>query len=546
MSRRRILNLWFPRLGAERLLRRDRDAGAGLLAVVEDRGTAQWLTAVTVQAEAAGLHVGQSLREAMALVPTLQTRRRNPAAEQGFLAGLRRWAGRFSPLVATEGDTGLWLDITGCAHLFGGEAGLCDRIAGDCAQMGLTVRAGLADTPGAAWALAHHGAAGIRPNAGNAITVDARATRSRAVRRPARPATTPPPRAIIAPEGQTHGALSALSMAALRLEPATLDALARLGLRRIGDLYGQPRAALARRFGQDLVRRLDQALGSVPEPISPGAPDAVLAVRLTLPDPIGLLPDIVAGLDRLLPRLCDHLRARGIGARILRFEPWRADGTCDPVTVTLARASADPDRIRPLLLLRLDDIDAGFGIDMLRLVAARTEPLVLRQSVGHLAAADAVAARLAGNTALDDLIGRLGARIGMDAITRRHPAESHIPEKSALTLAAAWSDPHAGAWPPPPRPRPVLLWSPEPVFGPSGLRPPPLFRWRGRDHAVLHSEGPERIAPEWWLDDPAWRAGQRDYWRVITDRGEALWLFVTRDRAADTRSGDWFCQGSFC
>lgn len=541
MTRRRILNLWFPRLGAERLLRRDPDI-AGPLAVVEDRGAAQWLTAVTAPAEAAGLYPGQSLREAMALLPTLQTRRRNPAAEAGFLAGLRRWAGRFSPLVATEGAAGLWLDITGCAHLFGGEAGLCDRIAGDCAQMGLTLRAGLADTPGAAWALAHHGAAGIRPNAGNAITVDARATRSRAVRRPARPAGIPPPRAVIAPEGQTHSALSGLPMAALRLEPATLDALARLGLRRIGDLYGQPRAALARRFGTDLVRRLDQALGSVPEPISPGAPEAVQAVRLTLPEPIGLIGDVAAGLDRLLARLCDHLRARGQGARILRFEPWRADGTCDPIVVTLARAAADPDRIRPLLQLRLGDIDAGFGIDMLRLVAVQVEPLVLRQSVGHLAAADAVAARLAGNTALDDLIGRMGARIGMEAITRRHPADSHIPEKSALTLAAAWSEPHQGVWPAPPRPRPILLWPPEPVSGPAGLRPPAQFRWRGRDHATVAAEGPERIAPEWWLDDPAWRTGQRDYWRVTTDRGEALWLFVTRDRAPVA----WFCQGSFC
>ena len=541
---RRILNLWFPRLGAERLLRRDPDAGP--MAVVEDRGAAQWLTAVTAEAEAAGVYPGQALRAAMALLPELQTRRRNPAAEASFLAGLRRWAGRFSPLVATEGDSGLWLDITGCAHLFGGEGGLCDRIMGDCAQMGLTVRAGLADTPGAAWALAHHGAAGLRPNAGNAITVDARATRSRALRRPLRPAMPPPPRAVIAPAGQAHSALSALPIAALRLDAATLDALARLGLRRIGDIYGQPRAALARRFGTDLVLRLDQALGSLPEPISPAIPDVVQAVRLTLPDPIGLLPDIVAGLDRLLPRLCDHLRARGMGARILRFEPWRADGTCDPVTVTLARPAADPDRIRPLLLLRLDDIDAGFGIDMLRLVAVRTEPLVLRQSVGHLAAADAVAARLAGNTALDDLIGRLGARIGMDAITRRHPADSHIPEKSALTLAAAWSDPHAGQWPAPPRPRPVLLWPPEPVFGPAALRPPASFRWRGRDHVTLRAEGPERIAPEWWLDDPAWRAGQRDYWRVTTDRGEALWLFVTRGHPAAAQPGDWFCHGSFC
>ena len=60
--------------------------------------------------------------------------------------------------------------------------------------------------------------------------------------------------------------------------------------------------------------------------------------------------------------------------------------------------------------------------------------------------------------------------------------------------------------------------------------------------AVRGALGPERIAPEWWLDDPEWRSGVRDYWVVTTDRGDRLWLFYGHGA---TLSSGWFCQGSF-
>ncbi|WP_342747284.1 DUF6504 family protein, partial [Oceaniglobus roseus] len=135
----------------------------------------------------------------------------------------------------------------------------------------------------------------------------------------------------------------------------------------------------------------------------------------------------------------------------------------------------------------------------------------------------------------------LGARIGLERITRRHPADSHLPEKSALTLAAAWSA-RAPAWPAPPVVRPLLLWPPEPVHAPERPRCPETFRWRRRSFAVIDSEGPERIAPEWWLDDPEWRSGLRDYWQVTTEQGDRLWLFFAHGAAL---SPGWFCHGSF-
>ncbi len=550
MSKRRILFLWFPRLAAERVLRAARGALEGPLAVVEERGNMQVVTALDARAEAAGLHVGQPLRDAHAVCAGLATRSRDPAGEAAVLAALRRWAGKFSPWVAEAPPDGLVLDLTGCAHLFGGEAALLAQAEAECAAMGLSLRAGLADTPGAAWALARYaGQAAGSDRSGDAIDQEARATRSRAGKRRhwtrggAAPlvAAAGEGGARIAPPGKTYGALSPLPVAALRLDPDTVAQLNRLGLRRIGDLLGQPRAGLARRFGKGLVHRLDQAMGSAPEPVSPARPQPRFAVRLTLPEPIGLKDDLLAGIDRMLPRLCAALEAAGQGARQVRLEAHRTDRAAEAVTVGLARPGHDPDRIRPLLELKLDAIDAGFGIDMLRLEATQVEPVHARTATGHMQAGQAVRDRLAEGAALDDLIGRLGARVGMEAITRRHPAASHIPEKTAQVLAAAWSVP-AGDWSAPPVPRPLLIWPPEPVLAPDAPELPAAFRWRGRDWDLARATGPERIAPEWWLDDPAWRSGVRDYWRVTTRTGDRLWLFYAYGAAL---SPGWFCQGRF-
>jgi hypothetical protein len=202
----------------------------------------------------------------------------------------------------------------------------------------------------------------------------------------------------------------------------------------------------------------------------------------------------------------------------VRLECHRADQATEWVEVGLARPSAEPDRIRPLLLLKIGGIDAGFGIDRLRLEAVETEPLHDRQHRGHLEAASDGAGGAAPSCTLDDLLGRIGARVGLEAITRLHPAESHIPEKTAKVLAAAWSEP-AQDWPAPAAPRPLLLWRPEPVTAEDGPDLPLAFRWRRREFRTVAGAGPERIAPEWWLDDPDWRSGVRDYWRVVTEQG---------------------------
>ncbi|MAM61984.1 DUF6504 family protein [Maritimibacter sp. UBA3975] len=548
MPAKRHLSLWFPRLAAERLLRLERGLPEAPFVVVEDQRGAQVIASMNGAAQAAGLTLGQPLRDGRAMCPGLTSRPANKLAEAAFLTTLRRWAGRFSPWVAEAAPDGLILDITGCAHLFGGEEGLAAQIDEDCAGLGLTVRLGLADTLGAAWALARYsGMEGGGHRSGDEIDQEARATRSRAVKRrhwtrggAAPKARTEASAPRIAAPGQTRQAIGPLPVSALRLEPDTVEALTRLGLRRIEDLFGTPRAGLARRFGRHMVQRLDQALGVEPEPVSPARPPMRFAVRMGLPDPVGLEADLLASFDRLLPELCDRLTRAGRGARRVRAEFSRTDRTMQAVEAGLARPTADPHRIRPLLAMKLSDVDAGFGIDAVRLVAIQHEPVHAVQHRGHLDAGAKVAGTGPG-AGLDDLLGRIGTRLGLEAMTRLHPAESHIPEKGATVVAAVFA-PASTTWQAPARERPLRLWPPEPVMIPAAPLLPERFRWRGRDHAVAGASGPERIAPEWWLDDPGWRTGSRDYWVVTTERGERLWLYFAHGAA---QSAGWFCQGVF-
>ncbi len=546
MSIRRILSLWFPRLAADRLLRQRHDALMLPFAVVGERRGAQTLVSLAPEAEAVGLRHGQALRDAMAMCPTLLTAPENPGADEVFLRALCRWAGKFSPWVAPEQPDAIVLDLTGCAHLFGGEEGLVQQIEADCADLHLTVRVGIADSRGAAWALARYSDRlnGGPFRSGSEIRQEARATRSRAARHDRVGAVSASPQhsgAVIAAPGQMRQVLAPMPLAALRLSSDTVEGLARLGLRRVQDIIDVPRAALARRFGADVLRRLDQALGFEPEPVNPAAAPPLFAIRLSFPDPIGLREDIAAGVDRLLPPLCVKLQVAGQGARRVRLEAHRSDGQISQIEVSLARATSDPDRIRPLLALKLDAIDAGLGIDRLRLVVPHSETMPQQQSRGSLMISPDSSGPVSG-VGLDDLIGKLGAKIGPDAVTRLHPASTHIPGKTANTLAAAWSIPAPAPWPSPPVPRPILLFRPEPVKAPDDSTPPARFRWRGRDLTLRVAIGAERLMPEWWLDDPEWRSGPRDYWRIEVDGGDRLWVFYAH--GGEVSSG-WFCHGIF-
>jgi protein ImuB len=547
---RRILSLWFPRMGAERLLRHARMTEDLPFAVVRDTGQIKLISSLSVTAESQGLSCGQSLRDAMAICPSLITKSQNPQLEAQFLTNLCRWANKFSPWVAEEVSNALVIDLTGCAHLFGGEEGVVQQVELDCIDLGLSVHIGIADTKGAAWALARYAGQPLSlSRTGDAIDQEAHATRSRAAKRrnwerggqaPRLKSSKSISQRIAAP-GFTRQALSSLPVAALRLEDHVIISLNRLGLCRVEDLLNQPRAAIARRFGKGIIYRMDQALGVAPEPVNPSKQALHFACRLTFPEPIGLMDDMLAALNKLLPRLANSLESKGRGARRLRLEVYRTDQTMQWVDVGLTYPSSDCARMQLLLKMKLAEIEVKFGIDVLRIVATQTELMYAQHYKSHIDVGPEVSVGQLTNTDLGDLIGKLGARIGLEKITRLHPGNSHIPEKAAQTIAAAWSSPEMN-WLDLERPRPLIYFQPERVIALAVPKVPLQFKWRGQVHEFDSAYGPERIAPEWWLAEQAWRTGTRDYWKVVTKTGDRLWLYFAHGGLV---SGGWFCHGRF-
>ncbi|MGB0967789.1 MAG: Y-family DNA polymerase, partial [Halocynthiibacter sp.] len=479
--------LWFPRLASDRVLRARPINGPFVLTLIERN--ANRIYCLNKAAEHQGLHQGMSFSDARAFCPDLHSMPADIQADQAFLLTLRRWATRYCPWVGLEGDDGLTLDITGSAHLFGDEAAMISDMQQRLARAGIIARPGLGVSRGGAWALAHY-------------------------------SDDPTP-------DDMQAALAALPVAALRIDRKTGIALQRLGLRFIGDLITTERAPLARRFGPDLLLRMDQALGVQPENITPLKDPPHYGVRMTLPEPIGLCADVMAGVDRLLVQLCQKLVADGLGARVLLLTLRRVDQQAQEVELRLARALHDAPRILPLFQRGVDGVGAGFGIDQLRLMATQVEKLPVQQ-ISHVSNG--------GKDQLDDLITRLGARIGLENIQRFLPADSHIPERSFIIAPAAFSEPD-DAWKTS-QPRPIRLFPPEAIAG-TTPQPPDHFRWRRMALSTGRKYGPERITPEWWMADDNWRSGVRDYWRVETRQGRRLWLFFTPQNPA------WFVQGEF-
>ena len=495
---RRLLSIWFPRLASDASLRNRPVEGP--FALTHRSGNSEHLHCVNPDAIARGLSRGTPLADARAICPALITRDADLAGEAATLASLRRWASRYAPMVAGDGADGLMADISGVPHLFGGEAALRDDLQARLERAGLAATSAIAGTRGAAHALARHGGG-------------------------------------IVADGRLAEGIGRLPVSALRVDQSTAEALARVGLTRIADLIPLPRAPLARRFGQGLVMRLDQALGQYAEPVAADPDPPHFGVRLTLPEPIGLQADVMAGLERLLERLCHTLTQHNMGARRLRLELGRVDHGSAQVEIGLARPMRDPIRIAALFTKGVNEVEAGYGIDALRLTAPVTEKLAPEQIGGSR--------RVRHEDELADLLSSLGNRIGFDRVLRLLPTDSLIPERSFTLTPAAHSAPVPSPHCTGPE-RPITLFPPEPVMGASG-NPPASFRWRRMHFTTLRALGPERITPEWWFDDPAWRSGLRDYWRIETQEGPRLWLFATPQAQGWSGPGtpDWFVQGEF-
>lgn len=526
VSAQRILALWFPHLPAERILRQrlgrswrsNPQAARPPLVISHRDNNTQRIAALDEQAERLRLKPGTGIADARAMHPGIEIVEADTQADRRLLESLADWCDRYTPLVAFDGQDGLFLDITGCAHLFGGEKPMLDDMLSRFFHQGFDVRAGLASTPGAAWAAARFCTA-----------------------------------SVVAP-GDEEKTMAPLPLAALRLAPETIASLESVGLRTTGAILQAPRAPLARRFGKMLLLRLDQALGQLEEAISPRRPVAPLSVERHLPEPVSLVEDIEHLVLLLARSLKTDLERHGEGARALQLLLFRVDGVVSRIGVGTSRPLREPGVIGKLFHERLtaleDVLDAGYGFDLVRLSVLATAPFEMDQAdfSGDASGSDEDLALFAD---------RVSARLGGDTVLRPVPVESHIPERAVSCLSFAEAEKDLGharnrgreiALPPPPGPeRPIRLFSqPEPVEVmaaevPDG--PPARFRWRRALYEVARAEGPERIAPEWWRDGAD--EATRDYFRIEDADGRRYWLFRQGFYGATQGNPRWFLQGFF-
>ncbi|MBP2301457.1 Y-family DNA polymerase [Azospirillum picis] len=500
---RRILSLWLPRLATDA---RERGAPAETrrlpLVLLRTERRRRMVVAVNPPAAAAGLRPGQTLADARALEPGLEAAEATPEADAALLDRIAGWARRYSPWTAADGPDGVVIDITGCAHLFGGEPELAADLTGRLRAAGFAARAAVAATPAAAWGLARFGTA----------------------------------------EDLRHERLDGLPMAALRLPAETLEALHAVGLRRVGDLHAMPRAGLAARYGTRLLQRYDQAFGRLDEPISPRLPVPAHRERLAFAEPIATPESIAGALRHLLGRLCAGLEAAGHGARRLRLEAHRTDQRLEDEPQSLAlgtsRPARDPAMLARLFAPLLERIEPGPGLETLTLSATETAPLAPVQT--GIDGEDP-------DDGLAELVDRLVLRLGERAVLRLVPRESWLPERSvapARPLDRLSGPAVPPAWPAD-RLRPLrLLTPPEPVdaTAPVPDDPPLQFLWRGVRHRVLRAEGPERVECEWWRPEGSLGWATRDYYRIEDGDGRRFWLF----RAGLYRPDEtprWFLHG---
>jgi protein ImuB len=524
---RRILYLWLPRWPIDRLRLAQRKHSAAPakespFATVTEAAGRRLLAAVNPAAAAAGIAAGMPLADALSFLPGLVTAPAQPAEDAAALKRLAEWCGRYSPWTAPDGADGVRIETAGSAHLWGGETALAADLLARLARRGVAARIAIADTLGAAWAIARFAQAGDR--------------------------------VVIVPPGEQHAALAPLPVEALRLDPPTAQAVRRVGLRRISDLFAMPRDALAQRFGETLTRLLDQAQGVLPEPLSPLGETPSRRVRVSFAEPIIGPADLMLAVERLTADLVRRLAREGMGARRLDLAFHRVDGRVERIRLGTARPSRDPHHLAALFKERLDAVDPGLGIEDMILAAFAVEPLPPEQIgfAGDGAGPHPNPHPLAGQGiggGVAPLLDRLGNRLGLAALSRLEPRESHIPERASVRVFPSLLPLAGGEGPALSKPpRPIRLFEPpQPVeaFWLLPDDPPFRFVWRRRRHRVVRADGPERIAEEWWRPEASGALDAiRDYYRVEDEEGRRFWLFRAGLQGGD-RQPRWFVHGVF-
>ena len=493
----RIVVIWLPQLMTDSVLRRQPELKDLPFVLANNEKGRRVVKSVNTVAQQKGVFTGMVVADCRALVPELQILDYDEARSKKLIMALAEWCLRYTPFVSASEDV-LILDASGCPHLWGGEQGYLRDIHKRFKNFGYHVRIGMADTIGCAWAVCHYGKNG----------------------------------SIIA-EGKQADAISTLPSAALRLEKTAWEKLDKLGLKTIGSFMTMPRTALRRRFGQGLLKRLDQALGAEMEMITPIKPPSPFEERLPSLEPIRTAAGIEIAIKNLLETLCERLTKESKGLRKCELRCYRIDGNIQKIDIGTNRPTRNLIHLFKLFELKINQIEPDLGIELFILEAPIVEDLLSSQ--------DALWAMSSANeAAVAELVDKLAGKIGSNAISRYLPAEHYWPERS-IKKTTSLTEKSDAEWKTN-LPRPLhLLSKPEviEVSVPMPDYPPLLFYYKGIRHTVKKADGPERIEQEWWVQDGLYR----DYYCVEDEKGARYWLF----RSGDYNSGNpkWFIHGFF-
>ncbi len=527
--------LFLPHWPTDYLKRRDPQLKAPLALYEHIKGGLR-LAAVDAEAARHGLSVGQNLADARALVPELTVREIDRPLLEAAFADFADWQSNASPLVAVMNEVSVFgdlvLDITGVAHLFGGERPMLRLLLTRLRDLGYTVAGAIAPTIGSAWAVSHFA------------------------------------RSQVVEAADLEAVLDPLPVHALRLSEAQIAGLTQMGLKSVGQLRPRPRKPLQARFGISLLARLDQAYGTIEERMTPRLPPVELYAERRFADPIGLMDDVLMTCHDLAIQLAIRLEAEGQGGQAFHLFLYRVDHKVMALSVNSGRVTRDPDHISKLFSNRAErlagEYDAGFGIDMIRLAVSSVSELDAVQlgAFSHQGVAED----------LDQLNDRMSSRLGTMAVLKTQLVASHIPERAARLVPAlvAGNDAQSQGWPTPQRPL-RLLPVPEPVAinaeVPEGL--PASMIWRRESYKIEKASGPERLGAEWWrheqrlqlvapqplekgetppyipkleLFDPD--AGTRDYYIVEDASGRRFWIYRQGFHRPD-EPAVWYLHGFF-
>jgi protein ImuB len=495
---KRFVSIWFRYLATDWFaLRQPQLCNTAFVLSAPSRGRII-ITGSNAIAEAQGVYKDMALADARAIIPDLQVLDDKPDLADKLLKRIAEWCIRFTPIAAIDPPDGIILDVTGCSHLWSGDEPYLNEIVNRLKTRGYHVRAAIADTIGAAWAIARFAKQSL----------------------------------IVGTNQQTQ-ALFSLPPEALRLESATIERLHKLGLRQIKSFISMPRSALRRRFGNHMIQRLNQALGLEEETITPILPVEPHHERLPCLEPIVTATGIEIALKRLLEALCQRLRQDQKGLRAACFKCYRIDGKVEQLTIATNRPSCNVNHLFKLFEIKLATIEPDLGIELFVLEAPKVEDNIPAQEK-LWEAKDGL-----DNINLAELLDRLTGKIGSNSIRRFLPDEHYWPERS-IKQASSLQEQKTIDWTLD-RPRPIqLLPTPEPidVTAPVPDYPPMNFRYKGKLHKVLKADGPERIEQEWWMQE-----GQhRDYYAVEDEEGCRYWLFRSGHYNEEYK---WFIHGFF-